>query len=110
MADVDAPPQEVEVAEPETVVVHIPRYHVVLHDDNDHTYEYVIEMLMKLFGHTMPLAYDMACEVDRAGRVIIDTTTKERAQLKRDQVHAYGPDWRIPECKGSMSASVEPAE
>ena len=35
----------------------------------------------------------MACEVDTTGRVIVDTTTKERAELKRDQIHAYGPDW-----------------
>jgi ATP-dependent Clp protease adaptor protein ClpS len=30
--------------------------------------------------------------------------------LKRDQIHAYGPDPNIPHCKGSMSAEIEPAE
>ena len=30
----------------------IPRYHVVLFDDNDHTYEYVVEMLTKLLDHS----------------------------------------------------------
>jgi len=87
----------------------IPRYHVVLLDDDDHSYDYVIEMLIKLFGHSRERAFLMACEVDGAGRVIVDTTTKERAELKRDQIHAYGSDWRIPRCKGSMSAVVEPA-
>lgn len=87
----------------------IPRYHVVLLDDDDHTYDYVIEMLTKLFGHSRERAFLMACEVDGAGRVIVDTTTKERAELKRDQIHAYGADWRISYCKGSMSALVEPA-
>jgi ATP-dependent Clp protease adaptor protein ClpS len=90
-------------------VVTIPRYHVILLDDDDHTYDYVIEMLIKLFGHSRERAFLMACEVDGAGRVIVDTTTKERAELKRDQIHAYGPDWRIERCKGSMSAIVEPA-
>ena len=28
-----------------------PRYHVVLWNDDDHTYQYVIAMLKKLFGH-----------------------------------------------------------
>lgn len=88
----------------------IPQYHVVLLDDDDHTYDYVIEMLMKLFGHSQATAFQMACEVDSTGRVIVDTTTKERAELKRDQIHAYGPDWRIPHCKGSMSAVIEPTE
>ncbi|MFQ5750378.1 MAG: ATP-dependent Clp protease adaptor ClpS [bacterium] len=90
--------------------IHIPKYHVVLLDDNDHTYDYVIEMLMQIFRHSREMAFLMACEVDSAGRVIVDTTTKERAELKRDQIHAYGPDWRIPHCVGSMSALIEPAE
>jgi ATP-dependent Clp protease adaptor protein ClpS len=90
--------------------LHLPRYHVVLLDDDDHTYDYVIEMLMQIFGHSRERAFQMACEVDSAGRVIVDTTTKERAELKRDQIHAYGPDWRIQRCKGSMSALIEPAE
>jgi ATP-dependent Clp protease adaptor protein ClpS len=88
----------------------IPRYNVVLLDDNDHTYEYVIEMLTKLFGHSRMKAFKMACEVDFTGRVIVYTTTKERAEFKRDQIHAYGADWRIPRCQGSMSAIIEPAE
>ena len=87
---------------------HIPRYHVVLLDDNDHTYDYVIEMLMQLFNHSREQAFLMACEVDAQGRVIVDTTTLERAELKRDQIHGYGADWRIPHCMGSMSACIEP--
>lgn len=88
----------------------IPRYHVILLDDNEHTYAYVIEMLMDLFGHSERTAYDMACKVDKEGRVIVDTTHKERAELKRDQIHTHGADWRIPHCKGSMSALIEPAD
>ncbi|MFQ5825105.1 MAG: ATP-dependent Clp protease adaptor ClpS [bacterium] len=87
----------------------IPQYHVVLLDDNDHTYDYVIEMLMQIFRHSRAKAFQMACEVDAMGRVIVDTTTKERAELKRDQIHAYGPDWRLPHSQGSMSALIEPA-
>lgn len=101
-------------AEEETIektrTIHVPRFHVILWDDNDHTYDYVIEMLMKLFGHRRETAFRMAVEVDTSGRVVVDTTTKERAELKRDQIHAYGADWRIPHCKGSMSATIEPAD
>lgn len=86
-----------------------PPYNVILLDDDDHTYEYVIEMLGKLFGHNETKAFIMADEVNATGRVIVDTTTKERAELKRDQIHAYGPDRRSAKCKGSMSAVIEPA-
>ncbi len=90
--------------------MHIPKYNVVLLDDDDHTYEYVVEMLTKLFGHSAITAFKMACIVDFTGRVIVETTSKERAEFKRDQIHAYGADWRIPRCQGSMSAIIEPAE
>lgn len=87
-----------------------PPYHVVLLNDDDHTYEYVIEMLQKLFGHPPWKGFQLAKEVDSTGRVIVDTTSKERAELKRDQIHAFGADPRLPRCKGSMSATIEPAE
>ena len=85
-----------------------PRYHVILHDDDDHSYEYVIGMLCRLFGYTEERAYDLACQVDDTGAVVVETTTLERAELKRDQIHAFGRDWRIARCGGSMSASIEP--
>ena len=96
--------------ETEDVVELIPRYHVVLLDDDFHTYDYVIEMLMDIFGYDNRKAYDMACEVDSKKRVIVDTTHKERAQLRKEQIESYGADWRIPACKGSMSALIQPAD
>lgn len=85
-----------------------PRYHVVLWDDNDHSYEYVMEMMRVLFGHPSEKAYQIAEAVDSQGRAICLTTTLEHAELKRDQIHAYGKDRLIARCAGSMSASIEP--
>jgi ATP-dependent Clp protease adaptor protein ClpS len=87
----------------------LPPYNVVLLDDDDHSYEYVILMLKKVFGHPVEKGFEMAQEVDATGRVIVATTNLEQAELKRDQIHAFGPDPLIPRCKGSMSATVEPA-
>jgi len=84
-----------------------PRYHVILWDDDDHSYEYVIRMLLDLFGHPLERGFQLACEVDNSGRVICLTTTMEHAELKRDQIHAYGKDDLIDRCQGSMSASIE---
>lgn len=89
---------------------HIPPYHVVLLNDDDHTYDYVIRMLGELFGHAPERAFQLAQEVDKAGRAIVDTTTKERAELKQEQIHAYGADPLSKNSKGSMSALIEPAE
>ncbi|RIK84724.1 MAG: Clp protease ClpS [Planctomycetota bacterium] len=87
-----------------------PPYHVILWDDDDHTYAYVITMLQELFGHPVEMGFKLAKEVDVSGRVIVCTTTRERAELKRDQIHAYGKDDLIDGCKGSMKASIEPSE
>ena len=84
-----------------------PRYNVILWNDDDHSYEYVIAMLLQLFGHPVEKGYQMAKEVDTRGRVVVLTTTLEHAELKRDQIHAYGKDILIKQCKGSMRASVE---
>src|SRR3954454_22755937 len=73
-----------------------PPYHVILHNDDDHSFDYVIAMLQQLFGHPREKGVQMAWMVHTSGRVIVDTTSKERAELKRDQIHAFGPDAGIP--------------
>jgi ATP-dependent Clp protease adaptor protein ClpS len=98
---------------PETKVTNqeelVPLYRVVLLDDDDHTYDYVIEMLQKIFIFSMDQAYRHAEEVDTAGRTVLITCELPEAEFARDQIQAYGPDWRLPRSKGSMSAVVEPA-
>src|SRR5580765_5936181 len=87
-----------------------PAYNVVLLDDDDHTYDYVIEMLQKLFVFSLEQAYQHAVEVDTHGRTILLTCALPEAEFARDQVHAFGPDRRMPQSKGSMSAVVEPVK
>ena len=87
-----------------------PQYHVILHDDDQHSYDYVIVMLMRLFGKDQASAYEHAREVDTTGVTIVETTNLERAELKRDQIRAFGRDPLIPTSSGSMCATIEPAE
>lgn len=86
-----------------------PLYRVVLLDDDDHTYDYVIEMLQKIFIFTAEQALRHAQEVDSMGRTVLITCELPEAEFARDQVQSYGRDWRLPRSKGSMSAIVEPA-
>ncbi len=82
----------------------VPRYSVVLLDDNDHTYDYVIRMIGSLFGFDKVRAFRLAEEVDHRGRAALFTGTREHAELKQQQIHAFGADPLLPECKGSMAA------
>ncbi|MCB9838130.1 MAG: ATP-dependent Clp protease adaptor ClpS [Phycisphaeraceae bacterium] len=85
-------------------------WNVVLLDDDDHSYEYVINLSRKLFAHPVERAFEIARTVDSRGRAVLLTTHKEHAELKRDQIHAFGRDRLISACKGAMSAIIEPAE
>ncbi|MEI8212820.1 MAG: ATP-dependent Clp protease adaptor ClpS [Planctomycetota bacterium] len=86
-----------------------PRYHVILWDDPEHTFDYVIGMMRDLFHMTETAGRKLAEDVDKQGRAICLTTTREHAELKRDQIRAYGKDPNSMKSKGSMSASIEPA-
>ena len=75
-----------------------PPYHVILWNDESHTFDYVIGMMMELFGHTLEKGVQIAKEVDTQGRAIVLTTTMEHAELKRDQnsrLRQGRPDFRL---------------
>lgn len=86
-----------------------PKYNVLLWDSDDHTFEYVGKMLRELFGHQKEQCQKIAKQVDAEGRAVVLTTTKEHAELKRDQIHAYGKD-DIEGSKGSMWSTIEAVE
>jgi len=84
-------------------------FHVVLLDDDEHTYDYVVEMLQKLFLLSAHAALEHAVEIDTTGRTIVITCERPAAEYARDQIHAYGADPRMPKSKGPMSAVIIPA-
>ena len=70
-------------------------------NDEEHTFPYVIELLIKLFRHPLPKAEELTLRIHTTGRAIVYTTHKELAELKRDQVIAYGPDPRMKIVQGA---------
>jgi ATP-dependent Clp protease adaptor protein ClpS len=84
-------------------------YHVIILNDEEHTFDYVIEMLQAVFGFDYATALARTMEADATGSSIVWTCGLEEAEDKRDQIHAYGPDWRMPNSRGSVAALVEPA-
>lgn len=99
-------PTQVEEPEQETARL----WRLVLIDDDDHSYEYVIEMLGMIFSYGREKSFALARIVDTDGRVTLMTGEHDACMAKQSQVHAYGADPRIPHCKGSMTAIVEGAD
>lgn len=89
----------------------LPRlWNVVLLDDDDHTYEYVIRLVQTLFGHTIEAALELAKTVDKTGRAICVTTHHELAELKVEQVRGFGADPLLASSVGPMRVLMEPAD
>ena len=79
-----------------------PRYHVVLWNDDDHTFDYVVIMLKAIFGYPAARGFEFAKEVHIHGKAIVFTSSLEQAELKRDMILSFGPDPFMPENKGSV--------
>ena len=86
-----------------------PPYNVIVLNDEEHTFEYVIELLTKLFSHSLLMAEKLTWQIHNAGRAIVLTTHKELAELKCEQVLEYGPDPRMSVSKGPLGCYIEPA-
>lgn len=70
-----------------------PPYAVIIENDDLHTVEYVVELIMKIFHYDTAKAFGMAKTIDASGRCIVWSGSKEVAELKVEQIRGYGPDF-----------------
>jgi len=80
---------------------------VVLWDDDHHTYDYVIEMLMAVCNISLEKAFFHAVEVDTLKKTVVFTGELEHAEFIHEKIIGYGPDPRMTTSKGSMTATLE---
>jgi len=80
-------------AKPQSRPKRQPPYAVIVLNDEDHTFAYVIEGLIKFCNHKFERAYQLASQVHRTGKAVVWTGTLELAELKRDQLRGMGPDF-----------------
>jgi ATP-dependent Clp protease adaptor protein ClpS len=86
-----------------------PPYNVIILNDEEHTFDYVIELLCKIFNHALTTSEALTWAIHLTGRAVVYTTHRELAELKCDQVRAYGPDPRLNGSSCSLQCYVEPA-
>ena len=70
-----------------------PPHAVILLNDDEHSFLYVIETLMKVFGYSPEKSCSLTLQVHNQGRGIVWTGSLEVAELKRDQIRSAGPDF-----------------
>lgn len=70
----------------------LPPYAVIVHNDNDHTFLFVVELFQKVLRYSLDKCEALANEVHKQGRAIVWTGSLEVAELKQQSLHNCGPD------------------
>lgn len=83
-----------------------PLFKVVLLDDDEHTYDYVVEMLCATCDLSRESAFRCAVEVDLMGRTTVFYGNLEKCRHRAALILGYGADPRLPRSRGSMKAEV----
>jgi ATP-dependent Clp protease adaptor protein ClpS len=88
----------------------LPPYNVVLLNDDDHSMEFVIDVLCKVLGCAVERATQLTLEAHTSGRAVIWTGPKEVAELKREQVTTFTETRaRDGAHLGPLGCDIEPA-
>ncbi len=103
-------PPKRQLEQPKLLPQQEPPWHVILLNDDEHTFRYVIEMLEDIFDHRIEVGNELAERLDENGRVIVATLHQELAELRQQQIHEYQPRQPYEDCHGQMRALIEPAE
>jgi len=80
---------------------------VVLYNDEDHTYDYVVEMLVHVCRMAREQAFRCAVEVDLEGRTVVHYGGHSDCARIAAQITSYGPDHRLMRSRCGMNCSVE---
>ncbi len=94
----------------ETSTRRIPPYNVILFNDNDHTMEFVIEVLSKALRYNMERCFQLMMEAHGKGRAIVWTGPKEGAELKAEQIQTFHETLQGGRALGPLGVTIEPAE
>lgn len=109
-AVLDAPVGTPDVDDPKPEIQ--PPYAVIVANDDDHTYQYVIETFRKVFGYTLEECFKLADDIHVNGRGIVWSGSLEVAELKRDQIRSAGADFYASSkpVKYPLRVDLEPME
>ena len=87
-----------------------PPWAVILLNDDEHSFEFVVETLMKVFGYPREKSFALAEQAHNEGKAIVWSGSREVAELKRDQIRSAGPDFYAgTKVAFALGATIEPS-
>ncbi len=73
-----------------TLLEHIPHYAVILHNDDVHSMDFVVDSLLKSVpGLTQPEAIDIMLETHEKGQCVVIVCPLEQAEHYRDRIRSF---------------------
>ena len=88
----------------------LPPYNVILENDDHHSMEFVIDVLLKVIGCPEEQAVLLMMEAHQSGRAVIWTGPKEVAELKAEQMLTFHEIREFDNAPlGPLGVEVEPA-
>lgn len=86
-----------------------PRYVVIVDNDDDHSFDYVVLGFMKIFKYPLEKCTQLALQIHEEGRAVVWTGVLEQAEFKCDQIRSLGPDFHaVKKVDYPLAAYVEP--
>ena len=111
VAAVTAEPERREAVEEDGPSRNLPPYRVVLLNDDDHTFAYVIRMLRQVFRMRLERAEALTRRVHVEGQAAVWMGSKEVAELKQEQVVGFGPDFYASQTvRYPLGCMIEPVD
>jgi ATP-dependent Clp protease adaptor protein ClpS len=88
----------------------IPPYNVLIHNDDHHSMEFVVEVLCKALGVNLERAVEFMLTAHNSGVAVVWTGSKEGAELKAEQIATFHEvRERDGANLGPVGCSIEPA-
>jgi len=87
----------------------VPPYNVILANDEDHSYHFVIEVLNRTLGYSVMKAKQLVEMAHTSGRAVVWTGPREVAELKLEQITSCHETLDDGTKLGPLHCSIEPA-
>jgi ATP-dependent Clp protease adaptor protein ClpS len=98
-------PTSIVQAEPAEATQLAPRWKVIIHDDPVTAFDFVLDVLRRVFAKPASEAYRITREAHDTGSALVDVLPLEQAEFRREQVHSLARPRGFP-----LVVTLEPAD
>jgi ATP-dependent Clp protease adaptor protein ClpS len=97
---------EGKISRPRIQPVHV----IVVYNDDDHTFEYVIDLFAKVLHYPREKCIRLAISIHKRGKRIVWSGMKEHGEFKIEQLRNGGPDlWSVRQVAYPILRRLVPA-